>query len=678
MSNVKSYQKLMILQQSYSKNQTLPQKDPQQRNVNYSPIYSLNESFDEDHQKLYGNQKYSQFKLKDQKSKMSAQTSPQRQKAFLFKRAASQQNILSQIHRQEYQDTPETFLQPLRDRRNSIQQVEVDERTYKCFTSMSPKFQGIQTDITGKLLPRKILGSVEMFKEGEGKIKNVLNLKLLASKNTMRSGGGFASLNLKSKGQRSSNLNDFMSQNRGSRDESRELLSVRTKNNNNMQSKAQSKTSVQGNNNAQGSTISEERGKAGKHKFIKFDDETLRDAINSIQDRVKINQNLTTTNFNTTGTSIFSNCSKSSTLGALLKEVRQDRVLKQHQDYIQDWQNQSHRLNHRIFQNKIVKKQKGMLKTQNQDNFQSVMMRDQAFQENKQICKAVNHMRDQQHINQNVGWIFSLRQSQFDDQRKSQQYLPSLNGINAVIVPKRDHVDEVYLKQNYESDEEESQIQVDQTVNEHFDIDITLRKNRLSIIDSVNSSIVNPDSLTLNDISKLNFQTNNNQRNSNIRLYKQGFGILVQDLDPNSNGFTNHQNTSRLDLQGRDNSIFPSDLRLNTYLQNQAQSQNVTQRKLIKVSSTPNIKNSETFKKILFKEKTELDKVFMNTSIENLKKLKISGKSKLQNEIKSSFNVPEYMRRYVLNHQYTEDGIGEPVEREEILAEYYDGKYLVQ
>lgn len=114
----------------------------------------------------------------------------------------------------------------------------------------------------------------------------------------MRS-GGIAGLNQKNKQQqKSSNLvvsdhTHTTNQNKNSRDGSREILSVRTKNN--MASRAQSKTSVYGNNNAVITTTSEERGKPNKHKFIKFDNESLKDAIHSIQERLKLNQNLSTT-----------------------------------------------------------------------------------------------------------------------------------------------------------------------------------------------------------------------------------------------------------------------------------------------------------------------------------------------------------------------------------------------
>lgn len=67
----------------------------------------------------------------------------------------------------------------------------------------------------------------------------------------------------------------------------------------------------------------------------------------------------------------------------------------------------------------------------------------------------------------------------------------------------------------------------------------------------------------------------------------------------------------------------------------------------------------------------------MNCNMNQLKKLKIRGRSKLVNEVDACINIPESNRRFYLNHYYTEDGIGEPVEREEIISEQYDRKYGV-
>ena len=60
----------------------------------------------------------------------------------------------------------------------------------------------------------------------------------------------------------------------------------------------------------------------------------------------------------------------------------------------------------------------------------------------------------------------------------------------------------------------------------------------------------------------------------------------------------------------------------------------------MKVSSEPQFKRWQAYQKAWKKEPLELQKVMMNTKIEDLKLLKIQGKSKLAEEIQSCMNVP--------------------------------------
>lgn len=93
------------------------------------------------------------------------------------------------------------------------------------------------------------------------------------------------------------------------------------------------------------------------------------------------------------------NLSRVSTIGSLLKEVKQERILKQHQDIQIEWEERAYNLNKKIFDNKLKKPTLRKLKKQNSQNFQSVMMRDKSHSEKVQLAKGVNHLRDMQHIN---------------------------------------------------------------------------------------------------------------------------------------------------------------------------------------------------------------------------------------------------------------------------------------
>ena len=139
-----------------------------------------------------------------------------------------------------------------------------------------------------------------------------------------------------------------------------------------------------------------------------------------------------------------------STIGSLLHEVKQERVLNLHvkQQYL--WDKSAKLINQKIFSDKKAKRSLGKLKSQTSDRFESVMMRDVPFIEKMQRLKAIEHLREKQNMNTNVGWIFTLRQSQFDSKRNSQQYLPAKGDINAVIVPKPPFLNQVFLKQEFE------------------------------------------------------------------------------------------------------------------------------------------------------------------------------------------------------------------------------------
>ncbi|CDW88323.1 UNKNOWN [Stylonychia lemnae] len=626
-------------------------KDASNNYFNYSPIYSMNESREIlEHDMLPEPQS----------------TTYRQQKVYLYKRAASQQSLLSKIPRQEYQDTPETFLQPLMDRKNSIQNILIDNKAYKCFTSTSPKFQGIQTDHEGRIISRKMIGNEEMYREGEGKVKNIMNLKLLTNKNTMRSMGGLANKNKIKQhiNNNSNNLNDLQGSNQ---------------------------TSVQGAAGMAISTISEEKTqKTHKHKSIKFPDQSVRDLIGSIQDRMKLSQNLSTTqlNFNNTGITAVTNLTRVSTIGSLLKEIKQERVLKQHQETQMEWEQRAFKINKRIFDNSNKKPTLKKLKKQNTQTFQSVMMRDKHHQEKVQLSKGVNHLRDLQHMNQNVGWIFSLRQSDQDDQRKSQQYLPSCTSINAVIVPKRQNIPELFVKPKYSSDEEDDDYEKDLEKDDCFEQDQELGENyktfnghQINYSPNGKAKVNGHQGYYSHEISRIqhNNTTIHHKKNvSSTNLVQRiipaentrGIGIMVSNLDPNTSRNIVCQEQSNLStnrLTLKDFSITQAD-----YINNNSQ------RKLFRISSQPSIQRWQSYKQVVSEDKEKLQNVMICPNINELKRLRIRGRSKLINEVESCIQIPENTRRFILNHQYTEDGIGEPVEREEIIAEYYENQYGVQ
>lgn len=86
-------------------------------------------------------------------------------------------------------------------------------------------------------------------------------------------------------------------------------------------------------------------------------------------------------NFGFTATSWASTLSRVSTIGGVLKEVNQERTLKKHEEMKQSWSNTALKINKQIFEGRKAKKEKPILRTQNKNKFQSVMMRDTEYVE---------------------------------------------------------------------------------------------------------------------------------------------------------------------------------------------------------------------------------------------------------------------------------------------------------
>jgi len=65
----------------------------------------------------------------------------------------------------------------------------------------------------------------------------------------------------------------------------------------------------------------------------------------------------------------------------------------------------------------------------------------------------------------------------------------------------------------------------------------------------------------------------------------------------------------------------------------------------------------------------------LGTNLENIKSLKIKGKNILKDEVEYCTSIPSEKRIYYLNHYISQDGEGQPFEKEETIEEHYDEKY---
>ena len=69
-----------------------------------------------------------------------------------------------------------------------------------------------------------------------------------------------------------------------------------------------------------------------------------------------------TSNFGFTATSWASTLSRVSTVGGVLKEIKQERTLKKHEDMVQSWRDIAIKNNNKIFNSRKIKKDQRNMK----------------------------------------------------------------------------------------------------------------------------------------------------------------------------------------------------------------------------------------------------------------------------------------------------------------------------
>ena len=69
-----------------------------------------------------------------------------------------------------------------------------------------------------------------------------------------------------------------------------------------------------------------------------------------------------TSNFGFTATSWASTLSRVSTVGGVLKEIKQERTLKNHEDMVQSWRDIAIKNNNKIFNSRKIKKDQRNMK----------------------------------------------------------------------------------------------------------------------------------------------------------------------------------------------------------------------------------------------------------------------------------------------------------------------------
>ncbi len=189
-------------------------------------------------------------------------------------------------------------------------------------------------------------------------------------------------------------------------------------------------------------------------RFIRLADQPMHQMVQKIKERVFLNDQLSST-LSLRGTHASqdsmicqSKLQRVQSVGGFLKEIQQDRILKSHSKKVREWNYQATETNKKIFCDKrsVGTMNLNKLKSQNAENYQSVMMRDKEYIHKKQELHAIGHMREAESLNQNVGWIFTLRRNSSQAPRDTNQFHLKGNDIAALIVEKQTSVNELFWK----------------------------------------------------------------------------------------------------------------------------------------------------------------------------------------------------------------------------------------